>query len=82
MGVLDVLRKMHDNDRLPIIPIGCFIPGSLTEPSSMGFTMMCVIWVDQDSGDKNPLLCPQNPHMCLECRSKCLEPDTSVAHVP
>ena len=37
LGVLDGLRKLHDNEGLTTIRVACFILGSLTQHYSMGF---------------------------------------------
>ena len=48
LGVLDGLRKLHDNEGWTTVRVACFILGSLTRQYSMGFTELWVI-------SKNPL---------------------------
>ena len=43
LGVLDGLRKLHDNEGLTTICAACFILGSLTQQYSMGFTELSVV---------------------------------------
>ena len=43
LGVLDGLRKLHDNNGLTTICVACFILGSLTQQHSMGFTQLWVV---------------------------------------
>ena len=46
LGVLDGLRKLHDNEGLTTICVACFIPGSLTQQYSMGFTELRIVSKD------------------------------------
>ena len=48
LGVLDGLRKLHDNEGLTTIRVACFILGYLTQQYLMGFTELWVV-------SKNPL---------------------------
>ena len=43
LGVLDGLRKLHDNEGLTTICVACFILGSLTQQYSMGFTELWIV---------------------------------------
>ena len=43
LGLLDGLRKLHDNEGLTTIREACFIQESLTQQYSMGFTQLWVV---------------------------------------
>ena len=43
VGVLDGLRKLHDNGGWTTICVACFILGSLTQQYSMGFTELWIV---------------------------------------
>ena len=46
LGVLDGLRKLHDNEGLTTICVACFILGSLTQQYSMGFSELWIVSKD------------------------------------
>ena len=46
VGVLDGLRKLHDNEGLTTICVACFILGSLTQQYLMGFTELWIVSKD------------------------------------
>ena len=58
LGVLDGLRKLHDNEGLTTFRVACFILGSLTQQYSMGFTELWVV-------SKNPL--PMHLQLTWKC---------------
>ena len=69
LGVLDGLRKLHDNEGLTTIRVACFILGSLTQQYWMGFTKRWVV-------SKNPLpkkvLLSAPATCCLLPESRCV----------
>ena len=46
VGVLDGLRKLHDNEGLTTICVACFILGSLTQQYSKGSTELWLVSKD------------------------------------
>ena len=71
LGVLDGLRKLHDNEGLTTICVTRFILGSLTQQYSMGFTELWIV-------SKNPLLkkvwLSAAATCCLLPQSRCVHP--------
>ena len=69
LGVLNGLRKLHDNEGLTAIYLVCFILGSLTQQHSMGFTELWIF-------SKNPLpkkvLLSAVAICCLLPQSRCV----------
>ena len=70
LGVLDGLRKLHDNEGLTTIRVACCILASLTQQYSMGFTGLWV--VSKNSLPKKVLL-----SALATC---CLLPDSRCVH--
>ena len=46
VGVLDGLRKLHDNEGLTTICVACFILGCVTQQDSMGFIELSIVSKD------------------------------------
>ena len=70
LGVMDGLRKLHDNEGLTPIRVACFILGSRTQQYSMGFTEL---WI----GSKNSL--PKKV-LLLALATCCLLPESRYVH--
>ena len=70
LGVLDGLRKLHNNEGLTTICVACFILGSLTQQYSMGFTELWIV-------SKNPLPKKVSLSAVATC---CLLPQSRCVH--
>ena len=69
LGVLDGLRKLHDNKGLTTIHVACFIVGSLTQQYSMGFMEL---WIASKNTPPKKVLTSALATCCLLPESHCV----------